>query len=371
MKIGIDCRAVSESGGIGEYVRQLTKNLVRTNNRDKFVLFFADWESAGNFQQGKAEIEILPLGRFKKYLPFIYAHLIAPLLMRRKHCDLMLFPANIIPFFYYGRSAVVIHDLAVYEFPELFPDRPFNFDRRILVPRSLRRADKIIAVSGSTKKDIIELFGVSAGKISVVHEGGDFEFAKNPAKSEWPTGLTPKKYFLFIGTIEPRKNLIRLVEAYKKFVQSESGDFDLVLAGKSGWKNEGIFAAITAANRELGRDRIKYLGFISNEQKAELFGLAFALVLPSLYEGFGLPIAEALQFGLPLILADNSALPEIGGKAAIYIDADSTKSILDALKELSVNHSLYEQLSSQAYQLAPQFTWEACAQGALKALQSS
>ena len=370
MKIGLDCRSVSDSGGIGEYARQLIKNLIKINSRDQFVLFFTDCQTAENFPRGNAEVEILPLAKFKKYLPFVYSHLLVPLIIRRKHCDLTLFPANIIPFFYFGRSAVVIHDLAVYKFPELFPDQLLNFDRWALVPRSLKRADKIIAVSASTKKDIVELFAVPTEKISVVHEGGNFEFNQVSVSGSLPADLTPKNYFLFVGTIEPRKNLIRLIEAYKKFVQFGNKDFDLVLAGKSGWKNQEIFTAIAMTNQELGQEKIKYLGFVSNQQKAELYRQAFALVLPSLYEGFGLPAAEALRFGLPLVLAGNSALPEIGGKAGIYIDINSAESILNALKELSVNHSLYGQLSSQAYQRAPQFAWETCAQGVLEALQS-
>lgn len=371
MTIGIDCRAISESGGIGEYVRQTVKHLIKADSGDRFVLFFAEAEAALAFRSLGAVIKILPLAKFKKYLPLVYSHLLTPLFLSWQKLTVCWFPANIIPLGYRGRAVVTVHDLAVYKFPELFPDRIIGFDRRVLVPRSLKRASQIIVVSSSTKKDIAELFAIPAEKISVVYEGGDFEFERTEVDEAWLSGLKLQKYFLFIGTIEPRKNLIRLVEAYKKFVQSGGRDFDLVLAGKSGWKNEGIFEAIAAANQELGAEKIKYLGFISNEQKAELYRQAFALILPSLHEGFGLPAAEALLFGLPLVLAGNSALPEIGGGAAVYVEAESVEAIFEALVKISVSQSLRDELASRAYQRAPQFTWKACSQGVLKALQSA
>lgn len=369
MIIGIDCRAVSESGGIGEYTRQLTKNLITQNSQQQFVLFFADGLVAEKFKQTNVKIIVLPAYKYKKFLPLIYIHLLVPILMRQSKCDLMLFPANIIPLGWRGQSVLVIHDLAVYKLPELFPEQVINLDRRVLVPSSVRRAKRIIAVSHSTKNDIVALFKIAPEKISVVPEGGDFDHDKS-VTTALPSGLITKKYFLFVGTIEPRKNLIRLIEAYKKFVQSGQNDYDLVLAGKSGWKNDDIFAAIKSANQELGSDRIKYLGFISNEQKAVIYQNAYALVMPSIYEGFGLPVAEALQFNLPLILADNSSLPEVGGEAALYIQTESVASITEAFRKLVADSSLYEQLTLKSQQRASQFTWATCAEGVLKALRS-
>lgn len=394
MKIGIDCRAMSQAGGIGEYVRQLTKELVQ-NKQDKFALFFADQKSAEEFGSAEVEIKVLPFYKHKKFLPFIYAQLLVPLFISRAKCEVVLFPANIVPLFWRGRSLVVVHDLAVYKFPELFPDQLVNLDRRLLVPNSLRQATKIIAVSEHTKADIIGLFGIAPEKISVVYEGGDglkmvqippnLPFAKGEEKtnevnpspflkgdSECNPGSIRKGvgYFLFIGTIEPRKNLVRLIRAYKKFVQATGSNRDLVLAGKSGWKNEAIFSIIKSANQELGSKRIKYLGFVSDEQKIELYQKAYVLVMPSIYEGFGLPVAEALQFGLPAILAGNSSLPEVGGLAGVYIDPESENEIERALTRLNGNPAWREELASQAYQRAPQFAWATCAQGVLEAIKS-
>lgn len=370
MKIGIDCRTISESAGIGEYTRQIVKHLINQNSDDQFVLFFVDAATAQNYRQPNVKVIILPFYQYKKYLPLVYSQLMVPLVMWWQQLDVCWFPANIIPLLYFRKSAVTIHDLAVYKLPELFPDQAVSLDRRILVPASLKRASKIIAVSQSTKKDIIELFKISADRISVVYEGGNFDYDQDLANAALPAGISAKKYFLFIGTIEPRKNLLVLIESYKNFVQADNNDFDLVLAGKSGWKNEEIFAAIKSVNQELGRERIKYLGFISNEQKAALYQSAYALILPSKYEGFGLPAAEALQFGLPLILADNSALPEIGGAAALYIDSKSESSILGALQQITHDSAGYEKLRSEAHLRASQFAWEGSAEGVKKALGS-
>ncbi len=362
MKIGIDCRTISEPAGIGEYTRQIVKHLIEQNSDDQFVLFFVDAATAQNYRQPNVKVIILPFYKYKKYLPLVYSQLIVPIVMWWQQLDVCWFPANIIPLLYFRRSVVTVHDLAVYKIPELFPDSAISLDRRILVPVSLRRASKIIAVSQSTKNDIMEIFKIAATKITVVYEGGNFDYDRQLVSSAIPVGLETKTYFLFIGTIEPRKNLLLLIAAYKNFVQAGNNDFDLVLAGKSGWKNEEIFAAIKSVNQTLGEEKIKYLGFISNEEKVALYQSAYALILPSKYEGFGLPAAEALQFNLPLILANNSALPEIGGEAALYIDSGSESSILGVLQEITHNSAGYEKLKSEAHLRASQFAWESSAE---------
>jgi glycosyltransferase involved in cell wall biosynthesis len=369
MTIGIDGRTITAPGGIGEYTRQSVKQLVKINRDDRLVLFLTDEIQAKGFQSEKVNVKILPFYRYKKFLPIVYSHLIVPLLMSRQKLDVCLFPANIIPLFFKGKSAVVVHDLAVYKFPELFPNQAINFDRRVVVPQSLRRADRIIAVSQSTKKDLLELFRIKSDKIAVVYEGGDFNFEVGNLNEALPVGLESKKYFLFVGTIEPRKNLLKLIESYKKFVQSGYNDYDLVLAGKSGWKNDQIFEAIKQANQEFGQEKIKYLGFITNEQKAALYQNAWALAMPSLYEGFGLPAAEALRFRLPMILSDNSSLPEIGGEVAVYVDANLSETIFEALQKVA-DLAYREELAGQAQARASRFTWEACAQGVLEVLKS-
>jgi glycosyltransferase involved in cell wall biosynthesis len=370
MNIGIDCRIITERAGIGEYTRQLVKNLIEANQSDKLVLFFGDKKSAEGFASEKVKLRVFPLFRLRKFLPLIYSQIIVPVYLAQENCAVMLFPANVAPLFYFKKFVVVIHDLAVYKFPELFPNSILAFDRRILVPWSLYRAERIIAVSKSTKDDIIELFKVVAAKITVAYEGGDFKYIKNKV-TVLPGGFAGKRYFLFIGTIEPRKNLVRLIEGYKKLVQSGIDEFELVLAGKSGWKNKAVFETITKTNQELGSERVKYCGFVSVEEKAALYRNAFALVLPSIYEGFGLPAAEALHFGLPLILANNSALPEIGGSAAIYFETESVDSIFEALKKLSGESEIHAQLVALAFSRAGKFTWRNCAENVLDILKSA
>ena len=366
MKIGIDCRTAGEGAGIGAYTRHIAKLLPKLASEHSFVLFFypdmKDWQQ---YVGANVEIRFLPDRKWQKYLPIIYSHYWLAGVMAAAKADVVLFPANIIPLGYCGRAVLTIHDLAVYKYPELFPDKPIDFDRRIVVPRSIRKADKIIAVSGSTKADIIELFGISDEKVQVVYEGVESHEAGEAKSAE--------DYFLFIGTIEPRKNLEFLINAFTKFVQATGWTGELRLAGGRGWKNEGVFAALKRANKELGREAIKYLGYIDEAQKAELYSGARAFVFPSLYEGFGLPVVEAMSYGTPVITSSNSSLRELAGKSAILIDEKDEAGLIEALKSLTVADNASETMKKyreSGRKKSQELTWDKCATETIKYLKA-
>jgi glycosyltransferase involved in cell wall biosynthesis len=304
-------------------------------------------------------------------LPIIYSHLFFSHYLCRAKLDVCLFPANIIPLGYNGQAILTIHDLAVYKFPELFPEKLIDFDRRILVPRSLKKAAKIIAVSQSTKKDIIELFKIQPDKIEVIYEG-----VNSDVETRFDSNILNKyalgngKYFLFIGTIEPRKNLIRLVEAYKKFVQSCSEDYGLVLAGKSGWKNAEIFRTLEAANRQLGGEKIKYLGYITDEEKSQLLRKASLFLFPSLYEGFGLPVIEAMAAGVPVIASNRSSLPEIIEGAGVLIDPESIDQLCEAMKKIISDVFFRQSLIALGQKKSQAFTWDRSAKQTLAIIET-
>ncbi|MFA5124555.1 MAG: glycosyltransferase family 1 protein [Patescibacteria group bacterium] len=357
MRIGIDCRTLVASAGIGEYGRQLVKNLLIQDKHNHYVLFLNEDEKLPpEIVAGDYEIKRFPLSRYRRYLPFFYSQLIVGKLINRQKLDVCLFPANIIPLGYRGQAVVTIHDLAVYLYPELFLDRLINFDRRYLVPQSLKQADKIIAVSNSTKRDIIKLFGIAPEKIEVIYEGvADREATYQKGK---------EKYILYLGTIEPRKNLTRLIGAFKKLKQEEpvARDLKLILAGKNGWKNEEIFRGLRQANAELQEEAIKYLGYVTPERKHELLSHAEVFVFPSLYEGFGLPVAEAMACGLPVITSDAGSLPEIGGEAVLYVNPLKEEEICLAIKKVITVENFRQQLAEKGKQKSREFTWDKCAQ---------
>lgn len=389
MKIGIDCRTADESAGIGAYTRHIAKLLPKLASEHSFVLFFNSDSSAWQeFAGANVEIKFLPDRRWQKYLPIIYSHFWLAASMSREKADAILFPANIIPLGYSGRAILTIHDLAVYKYPELFPDKLIDFDRRIVVPRSIRKADRIIAISLSTKADIIELFGVSDEKVKVVYEGvnqplltSPFAKGRNNAEQEDIGSDSPPlrkgesegvQYLLFIGTIEPRKNLEFLIRAYTKFVQATGWMGELRLAGGRGWKNEGVFAAMAEANKELGREAVKYLGYIDEGQKTELYQSATAFVFPSLYEGFGLPVIEAMSYGAPVITSNNSSLKELAGESAILIDEKDEAELIEALKSVTVAENAAEtrkKLSELGRKKSQELIWAKCSTETIKVIE--
>jgi len=362
MKIGIDCRTVSALGGIGEYSRQLVKRIIEQNDLDQLVLFFESSDLVKHFQHHNVVIKIIPFSRYRRFLPIIYSQLIVPLFFLLENCSVMLFCANVAPYLYRKKFVAVIHDLAVYKFPQYFPDKFFHFDRWFLVPSTLHRAVKLIAVSHSTKNDIVSLFRISSDKIEVIHEGGDFFVFDQGEKTILNNFSFTRKIILFLGTIEPRKNILNLLSAYKKLVTINNCDADLVLIGKAGWKSKDIFQAIDEINQTLPIGQIRHLGYLSADDKMEFYQNAQVLVLPSWYEGFGLPVAEAMHFGLPSIISPYGSLPEIGADASLITNDGSAEEIYSALKRFIFDDDLRKKLSLKSQARAKIFSWRLSAE---------
>jgi len=366
MKIGIDCRAAGDPSGVGVYVRGLLGQLLEIDRHNDYVLFFfddgADLEA---YRRSNVSIRFLPAEKMKRFLPIIYSHFWLARVFKKERLDVCLFPANVIPLGYRGRSVLTVHDLAVYKFPELFPEQKINFDRRVVVPSALKKAAKIIAVSENTKRDIVDLFEIPADKIKAVYEGTS-QSVPALSRSDQPGEL---KYFLFLGTIEPRKNIGRLIEAFKKFVQETDWPGELILAGGRGWKNQVIFEAIGVCNADLGREAVKYLGYVSAEARVGLYRNALAFVFPSLYEGFGLPALEAMAAGAPVITSNKSSLPEVAGEAAILVNPLDVDGLAEAMRRLAFDENLRRDLAERGQKKSREFTWEKCAQETLAVLE--
>lgn len=363
MKIGIDCRTISDPSGVGTYTRELVRNLLKIDKHNNYVLFFfAEFSEVTEFNRPNVQIKYLLPIKYKKYLPLIYSHIIAADIIRRAKLDVCLFPANVIPLGYFGKSAVTIHDLAVYKHPEFFPDKLINFDRQVVVPNSLKKAEKIIAVSNNTKNDILSLFNLSEKKLAMIYEGA-------PQVKDAIATVNARPYFLYLGTIEPRKNIVTLIKSFTNFVQQERWRGELVLAGKNGWKNNDVFELMAKSNKLLGRKAIKYLDYVAEHDKPALYAKASAFIYPSFYEGFGLPVLEAMAYGVPVIASNNSSLPEVVGEAGILIDPHNVKSLVSAMKSLTASDRFSLELAAKGRKKSQEFTWEAAARQTLKALR--
>ena len=388
MRIGIDCRTIlntynEEMTGIGHYTYYLVKHLLSIDQENEYVLFFDNkFSQKEQFMGPKIKIVKLPFYQYKKYLPLAYSQMLISAFFAREKLDLLHAPANIIPLFYNWPAVVTIHDLAIYKFPEFFPGNKIikqPLATKILVPNTINKAKKIIAVSQNTKKDIIDIFGVPEEKIQVVYEGVISHGKNCPNQADFATVSKhyeiKEKYLLFIGSLEPRKNIINLVKAFKNYKLIE-GDkttgLQLILVGGKGWKNDKTFKVIQEANEALfakEKDKpIKYLGYLPLAEKLSLIAHALAFIFPSFYEGFGLPVLEAFSCGCPVLASSGHSLEEVGKEAAVYFDPKNITEISKKIKDLFTSEDARLHYIKLGFERVKDYSWEKTASSTGKIL---
>lgn len=259
-------------------------------------------------------------------------------------------------------TVVTVHDLSFLRFPSAFRTANRSYLSSITAA-STRRAARVIAVSDSTRQDVINLIGVPAERVIVVPNGVNPEFSPadpgDVADFRQRAGL-PARYILFLGTLEPRKNLVRLVEAYALLRSRDPANAapavpPLVIAGAKGWFYQEIFARVT----DLGLgDHVVFPGFVPAEDLPWWYRGAALFVYPSLFEGFGLPVLEAMACGAPTITSLASSLPEVAGDGAILVDPEDVRQLADAMIRVLTTPSLAAQLRAAGLRQAARFSWE-------------
>ncbi|HEY2857525.1 MAG TPA: glycosyltransferase family 1 protein [Terracidiphilus sp.] len=262
-----------------------------------------------------------------------------------------------------AKLTATVHDLTCWLLPETHSQVNVAADR-FFADRILKRADALIAVSESTRQDAVRILKLPAEKIRVIHHGIAEPFFQvtldGAAAVRSRLGLS-KPYLLFVGTIEPRKNIARLLNAYEALSPSTRDAFDFVLAGPPGWSQSQILARLR--NPAPG---VRYLGYVDEGDLAGLFAGATAFVYPSLYEGFGFPVAQAMAAGTPVITSNVSSLPEIAGDAALLIEPQSESALRDAMEEMLTSPARRAKLSDLGRENARRFTWTECARQSLR-----
>ena len=249
-----------------------------------------------------------------------------------------------------------IHDMTSRLMPELHTAANLLADENF-AKNVLKRAHRLIAVSENTRADAVRLAGLDPDRIEVIHSGvPEVYFGAKPRPAERP-------YVLFVGTIEPRKNIETLLDAWQG--SRLRNDFDLMIVGASGWASAKTCARL--ASRPPG---VRYLGYVPEDELPGLTAGATAFVYPSLYEGFGFPVAQAMAAGVPVITSNTSCLPEIAGDAALLVDPRSPAEIQSALEKLLTSPSLQQQLRAAAVTRAQQYRWEICARKSLAFFRS-
>ncbi len=377
MRIGIDARAIlnpekSASSGVAHYVWHLIKNLLEIDSKNKYVLFF-DFKvrnkDVKRFARDNVKIKFFPFSDYKKYMPGAYSEILGMATYLREKLDVLhvASPLYRVPASYRGKIVTTFYDFAPYQVPDLFP-RLATAKIKALYKFAAKKSDRIIAVSNSTKKDAVRFLGFPEEKISVIYNGLDKRFLEERDCSrknlEKLYGLG-EKYILFLGTLEPRKNLARVLEAFARFKKSYQGKFDyqLVVAGKRGW----LFKEYFQMARDFGiRDEAVFTGYVGGEELKPLYANAEFFVMPSLWEGFGQTVVEAMACGTPCLVSRIASIPEIAGKAAFYVDPHDTEGIGKAMEKLARDGNLRSELAKKGREQVKKFSWEKCARQTLE-----
>lgn len=283
--------------------------------------------------------------------------------------DLFHSPNFILPPVHRARTLLTVHDLSFIRHPQgAVP--PLRKWLNKVVPRSLARADHVLADSESTKRDLAQIFNIAADMVTVVGAGVEERFRPITEPHVLETvrqryHLPPsEKFILGLGTLEPRKNFTGLIDAFSHSPVRET--HHLVIGGGKGWLYDDIFSAAEASP---AAERIHLIGFVADQDLPALYSLADIFAYPSHYEGFGIPVIEAMACGTPVVCANNSSLPEVAGRAALQIDATDTTALAEALYQLATDAALYQQAVELSLKQAQKFSWTAAAERLLTVYQ--
>ncbi len=370
MLIGIDASraARAQRTGTENYAYQLIRHLLALDTSHHYRLYLPQPPPTGLFDS-RAEVRVVSV-------PRLWTHIGLSWEMMRHAPDLLFVPAHVLPLVHPRRSVVTVHDLGYHHFPEahtLWQRHYLEWSTRF----ALKHASRLIAVSQATKDDLIKIYGADERKVSVVYHGlippSPNPFPRSAAYFAVPeqgrvrVGVSrarfnlPQKYLIAIGTVQPRKNYARLIEAFSS-LDLPRECVALVIVGKFGWGSAKIEAQAQRAG-------VVLTGHLREAEMFELLSGATMFVLPSLYEGFGMTILEAQAAGVPVITSHSSSCPEVAGEGALLVDPLDTHAIAEAIQRLWRDDALRQSLIRKGFENLQRFSWERCARETLSVLE--
>jgi len=379
MLIGIDASraTTAQRTGTETYSLHLIRALLDQGTGHRFRLYFNQAPAPGLFPKS-VETRVMPF-------PRLWTHVRLSREMQAAPTDVLFVPSHVLPLIHPPRSVVTVHDLGFRYYPQahtLFQNLYLRWSTRY----NARAATRIVADSEATRRDLLRAYAVPADRIVVVYPGRDESLAPvtdpqivDAARARY--GLSTR-YILYVGTLHPRKNLVRLVKAFAALLGSldstpehradgtldGDGELQLVLAGQKGWLYEEIFGEV----RKLGlEDRVVFTGYMPEADLPSVLSGALAFVFPSLYEGFGLPVLEAMACGIPVVCSNVSSLPEVGGDAALLIDPLDVEALAGAMYQVISDEALRDKLVEGGMEQIRRFSWRQCASQVLEVLEDA
>ncbi len=365
MTIGIDGNEanVEKKVGISEYVYELLLQFNKMQGANaKFEIYLKDIPR-DDFPPEGENWHYHVFGPRKLWTQFA---LPLRLYITKKRPDVFFSPGHYAPRFSPVPQVISIMDLAFFHFPEYFTKKDLT-QLKSWTAYSVRKAEAIITISNASKDDIIKQYNIPDEKIYVIYPG--IKERKTLKPHVYTMNELKTKYsILFVGTLQPRKNILRLIEAFSILSKKRAfSDIDLVIVGKKGWSYEEI---LKAPKKFSIADRVKFLDFVPDEDLPLLYQNAQCFVLPSLYEGFGLPVLEAMKHNCPVITSNVSSLPEAGGDAAVYVDPLSVDDIAEKLEKVLSDKNLRHTMIEKGRKQIQKFSWEMSAKETLEVLET-
>lgn len=376
MRIGIDyTAAVRQQAGIGRYTRNLVRALAEIDAEHQYTLFVAGGRGDDGLGSWPANFRVRSVPLSDRTLNILWQRLRLPMPIQLITGSLDLFHAPDFVLPPVGRTPAIltVHDLSFMRVPECFVPGFRNYLEQA-VSRAVRRAKQILADSESTRRDLIELLGIAPERVAVLYPGIEDRFRPvreqevlNRVRSDY--GL-PEHFILGLGTLQPRKNFVGLIEAFALLPvhsQFNADHHHLVIAGGEGWLSEDVPAAIA----RLGLSgRVHLVGFVRDADLPALYSLASVFAFPTLYEGFGFPVLEAMACGTPVVAADNSSIPEAVGDAGILVPTNDPAALAEALSCLTSESAVRNRMIAAGLRQVCKFTWGKSAQQLLGIYQA-
>ena len=380
LNIGIDIRPLMTTvrTGVGEYTYELLNSVFDIDSENRYFLFFdsqADiWENILHWHH--PNVHYINTGWPRRLLNAAIQITNYPrldkLICHQARSDFRNLDYFFSPNLNFSslspdtKSILTIHDLSYEFFPEFFTKKQQLWHHFINPPKQCRRADIIIAPSHNTKQDIIDYYHICPDKIRVIYPGlKSMPRSSDQAAIQKKYGL-PAKYILFLGTIEPRKNIIALIEAFERVKPRLEENYYLVIAGANGWKNQEIYQRLKNSPYQ---SSIKILNYINETDKPTIYALADLFVYPSFYEGFGFPVLEAMKMSTPVITSSRSSLPEVTSNAACLINPNDPLALSEGIYTVLKNNQLKNRLIENGLKQTSKFSWSQSAEQWLSLLQ--
>ncbi|MBI1802595.1 MAG: glycosyltransferase family 4 protein [Chloroflexi bacterium] len=356
MLIGIDASRAARPQRTGSetYALEVIRGLLALGAPHQYRLYLQEPPPAGLFD-ARAEMRVIGP-------PRLWTHLGLSAEMLRLPPDVLFVPAHVLPIAHPPRSVMTVHDLGYRYFPEAH-----SAAQRLYLDGSTRfavhQARRLIAVSHATKDDLVKHYGADERRVAVVHHGVRARPPGGPGTAVAARYDLPQQYIIAVGTLQPRKNYARLIEAFASLNVPRRA-LALVIVGKTGWQA----GALEAQARRAG---VVLTGHLPDEDKWALLGGATLFALPSLYEGFGMPILEAQAAGVPVLTSSTSSCPEVAGEGALAVNPLDTEAIAQAISRLLDDAALRQALIAKGYENARRFSWERCARETLRVLTAT